>query len=79
MHSNVSTKTDKTGVLDTSSPGDIYDVVVIGAGPVGLATAVGLYQRGIENIIVIDQARAFLLGGAANRPASEWIKGSQID
>ena len=37
----------------------IYDVVIIGAGPVGLATALGLRQRGIENILVIDQTRAF--------------------
>ena len=63
MHSNISTKTDMTGVFDASSSGHIYDVVVIGAGPVGLATAIGLYQRGIENILVIDQARAFLQVG----------------
>ena len=43
----------------SSSSPDIYDVVVIGAGPVGLATAIGLRQRGIENILVIDQTRAF--------------------
>jgi 2-polyprenyl-6-methoxyphenol hydroxylase-like FAD-dependent oxidoreductase len=37
----------------------IYDVVIVGAGPVGLATAIGLRKGGIENILVIDQARAF--------------------
>lgn len=37
----------------------IYDVVIVGAGPVGLATAVGLRKRGIENILVVDQTRAF--------------------
>ncbi len=37
----------------------IYDVVVVGAGPVGLATAIGLYNRGITNILVIDRTRAF--------------------
>lgn len=37
----------------------IYDVVIVGAGPVGLATAIGLRQRGIENILIIDQTRAF--------------------
>jgi len=26
----------------------IYDVVIVGAGPVGLATAVGLRKRGID-------------------------------
>ena len=37
----------------------IYDVVIVGAGPVGLATAIGLRERGIENVLVIDQTRAF--------------------
>ncbi|MEM1393698.1 MAG: NAD(P)/FAD-dependent oxidoreductase [Cyanobacteria bacterium P01_H01_bin.150] len=37
----------------------IYDVVIIGAGPVGLATANGLRDRGIENILVLDQTKAF--------------------
>lgn len=37
----------------------IYDVLVIGAGPVGLATAIGLRKRGIDNILVIDQTRDF--------------------
>ncbi|XWK87762.1 MAG: NAD(P)/FAD-dependent oxidoreductase [Phormidium sp.] len=38
---------------------EIYDVVIVGAGPIGLATAIGLRQRGIENILVIDRTRAF--------------------
>ncbi|MGR3279840.1 FAD-dependent oxidoreductase [Acaryochloris marina NIES-2412] len=37
----------------------IYDVLIVGAGPVGLATAVGLRKRGITNILVIDQASEF--------------------
>lgn len=37
----------------------IYDVVIVGAGPVGLATAIGLRKSGIENILVVDQTRAF--------------------
>ncbi len=41
------------------SAAGIYDVVVVGAGPVGLATALGLRQRGLKNILVIDQTRAF--------------------
>ncbi|HEY9611842.1 NAD(P)/FAD-dependent oxidoreductase [Allocoleopsis sp.] len=44
----------------------IYDVVVVGAGPIGLATALGLRQRGIENLLVIDQTSAF-------RPAGQVI------
>ncbi|MEM7595133.1 MAG: FAD-dependent monooxygenase, partial [Cyanobacteria bacterium P01_A01_bin.83] len=37
----------------------VYDVLIVGAGPVGLATAIALRHRGIENILVIDQARNF--------------------
>ncbi|CAD5915296.1 Salicylate hydroxylase [Planktothrix tepida] len=37
----------------------IYDVLIVGAGPVGLATALGLRQRGIHNILVIDQTHNF--------------------
>jgi 2-polyprenyl-6-methoxyphenol hydroxylase-like FAD-dependent oxidoreductase len=37
----------------------IYDVIIVGAGPIGLATAVGLRQRGIDNILVLDQTRGF--------------------
>ena len=44
---------------ENSIPKIDYDVAIVGAGPVGLATALGLYQRGIENIIVLDQTRAF--------------------
>lgn len=45
--------------MSISNPNHIYDVIVVGAGPVGLATAIGLYRRGIKNILVIDQTRAF--------------------
>ncbi|AVH74290.1 FAD-dependent oxidoreductase [Nostoc sp. 'Lobaria pulmonaria (5183) cyanobiont'] len=38
---------------------EIYDVVIVGAGPIGLATAIGLRKRGIENVLVIDQTRSF--------------------
>ncbi|WP_414550531.1 FAD-dependent oxidoreductase [Anabaena sp. CCY 0017] len=38
---------------------EIYDVVIVGAGPIGLATAIGLRKCGIENILVVDQTRAF--------------------
>ncbi|MFP4133173.1 MAG: FAD-dependent oxidoreductase [Halothece sp.] len=40
-----------------------YDILIIGTGPVGLATAVGLYQQGIENFLVIDQTRSFRKAG----------------
>ncbi|NJK29575.1 MAG: FAD-dependent monooxygenase [Acaryochloris sp. SU_5_25] len=41
------------------SPRQVYDVLIVGAGPVGLATALGLRKRGITNILVIDQTREF--------------------
>ena len=44
---------------ENSSPKIDYDVAIVGAGPVGLATALGLRQRGVENIIVLDQTRTF--------------------
>jgi len=37
----------------------LYDVLIVGAGPVGLATGLALYQRGITNILIIDQTRSF--------------------
>lgn len=36
-----------------------YDVSIIGAGPVGLATAIALYRCGIKNILVIDRTSEF--------------------
>ncbi|UJB69523.1 FAD-dependent monooxygenase [Acaryochloris sp. 'Moss Beach'] len=44
---------------DLSAPQQIYDVLIVGAGPVGLATAIALLKRGITNILVIDQTREF--------------------
>ncbi len=59
MQINPPTNIDVSEPLGSSSSLEIYDVVVIGAGPVGLATAIGLRQRGIDNILLIDQTRAF--------------------
>ncbi|NEQ52225.1 MAG: FAD-dependent monooxygenase [Leptolyngbya sp. SIO3F4] len=42
--------------MDTDN---LYDVLIVGAGPVGLATAIALYKRGITNILVIDQTHSF--------------------
>ncbi|NEP14823.1 MAG: FAD-dependent monooxygenase [Symploca sp. SIO2C1] len=36
-----------------------YDVVIVGAGPVGLATAIGLQACGIDNFVVLDQTTEF--------------------
>ena len=41
----------------------VYDVLIVGAGPVGLATAIALWKRGIHNILVIDQTSHFRQAG----------------
>lgn len=55
----MSTHLAPDGSLTSTSSLEVYDVIVVGAGPIGLATAIGLYQQGVENILVIDQTRAF--------------------
>lgn len=42
---------------------NLYDVLIVGAGPVGLAIAIALYTRGITNILVIDQTHRFSPAG----------------
>ncbi len=44
---------------DSVSSEQIYDVLIVGAGPVGLATAIALRKRSIDHILVIDQTRDF--------------------
>lgn len=61
-HTSTNTLTSTESIV-SSSPIEIYDVVVVGAGPIGLATAIGLHKRGIEKVLVIDQTRAFRQAG----------------
>ena len=37
----------------------MYDVLIVGAGPVGLATALALRKRSVNNILVIDRTCSF--------------------
>lgn len=49
----------------TRTPLPIYDLLIVGAGPVGLSVALGAIHRGARNILIAEQARAF---GAAGQP-----------
>lgn len=43
----------------------IYDAIIIGGGPAGLASAIKLYDLGIENILIIEREQ--YLGGILNQ------------
>jgi thioredoxin reductase (NADPH) len=52
---------DAFGVMIPISPGEIFDVAVVGAGPAGLAAAVGASSEGLRTVIVEHEA----IGGQA--------------
>jgi len=52
---------DAFGVMMPIPPGEIFDVAVVGAGPAGLATAVGTSSEGLSTVVVEDEA----VGGQA--------------
>jgi thioredoxin reductase len=52
---------DAFGVMTPISPGDVFDVAVVGAGPAGLAAAVGASSEGLRTVVVEHEA----VGGQA--------------
>ena len=52
---------DAFGVMRPISPGEVFDVAVAGAGPAGLAAAVGASSEGLRTVVVEDEA----VGGQA--------------
>ena len=52
---------DAFGVMTPISPGEVFDVVVVGAGPAGLAAAVGASSEGLSTVVVEHEA----VGGQA--------------
>jgi thioredoxin reductase (NADPH) len=52
---------DAFGVMTPIPPGEVFDVAVIGAGPAGLAAAVGASSEGLRTVVVEHEA----VGGQA--------------
>jgi thioredoxin reductase len=52
---------DAFGVMTPISPGEVFDVAVVGAGPAGLAAAVGTSSEGLSTVVVEVEA----VGGQA--------------
>ena len=52
---------DAFGVMTPISPGEVFDVAVVGAGPAGLAAAVGASSEGLSTVVVEHEA----IGGQA--------------
>src|SRR6516225_3264806 len=52
---------DAFGVMRPISPGEVFDVAVVGAGPAGLAAAVGASSEGLSTVVVEHEA----VGGQA--------------
>jgi thioredoxin reductase (NADPH) len=52
---------DAFGLMRPVLPGEIFDVAVVGAGPAGLAAAVGASSEGLSTVMVEDEA----VGGQA--------------
>jgi thioredoxin reductase len=52
---------DAFGVMTPISPGEVFDVAVVGAGPAGLAAAVGASSEGLRTVVIEHEA----VGGQA--------------
>jgi thioredoxin reductase len=52
---------DAFGVMTPISPGEVFDVAVVGGGPAGLAAAVGASSEGLSTVVVEHEA----VGGQA--------------
>jgi thioredoxin reductase (NADPH) len=73
---------DAFGLMTPISPGEVFDVTVIGAGPAGLAAAVSASSEGLRTLVIENEA----IGGQAgtssmirNYPGfSQGISGSKL-
>ena len=53
---------------------ETYDLLIIGAGPVGLATALGALHRRVKKVLVVEQAREL---GQAGQPVDIFPNGTK--
>ena len=61
-------------MMTQSSDEHVYDVVIVGGAIAGLACAVGLIQRGVTNVLVLDKASKMQPVGASIALFSNGIK-----
>ena len=66
--------TPQTMTAQSSSDEHVYDVVIVGGAIAGLACAVGLLQRGVTNVLVLDKASKMQPVGASIALFSNGIK-----
>src|SRR5262249_12958367 len=52
---------DAFGIMTPISPGEVFDVAVVGAGPAGLAAAVYASSEGLQTVVIEHEA----VGGQA--------------
>jgi thioredoxin reductase len=73
---------DAFGIMTPISPGEIFDVAVVGAGPAGLAAAVGASSEGLRTVVVEHEAVGGQAGTSSmirNYPGfSQGISGSKL-
>jgi len=73
---------DAFGVMTPVSPGEIFDVAVVGAGPAGLAAAVGASSEGLRTVVIEHEAVGGQAGTSSmirNYPGfSQGISGAEL-
>ena len=73
---------DAFGVMTPISPGEVFDVAVVGGGPAGLAAAVGASSEGLRTVVAEHEAVGGQAGTSSmirNYPGfSQGISGAQL-
>ena len=73
---------DAFGLMRPITPGEVFDVAVVGAGPAGLAAAVGASSEGLSTVVAEDEAVGGQAGTSSmirNYPGfSQGISGAEL-